>query len=124
MPVHKGMRTVVETRQFIRDAEANGLDEVWRLSVVDTVANDPEHGDLLTETGGYRKFRAARPGGGKSGGFRVLSLYPGEGYPVYLILVFGKNEKANVSAKEKKALKKAVDELIAAHEPKRKAVEK
>ena len=82
-------------------------------------AAEPASGGTGMPAGGK-----ARPGGGKSGGFRVLSLYPGEGYPVYLILVFGKNEKANVSAKEKKALKKAVDELIAAHEPKRKAVEK
>jgi len=33
--------------------------------------------------------------------------------PLYLLAVFGKNEKANISAEEKQQLAKAVNELVA-----------
>jgi len=33
--------------------------------------------------------------------------------PLYLLAVFGKNEKANISGEEKRALAKAVIELVA-----------
>ena len=55
----------------------------------------------------------ARQGGGKSGGFRVLHFYRGdEGLPIFLLTVFAKNEKANLSRAEQTELAKICD-LIA-----------
>jgi hypothetical protein len=57
-------------------------------------------------------MRLARPGGGKSGGWRVLHFFRNEGMPVFLLSVFGKNEKANISAAERAELA-AICDLIA-----------
>ena len=54
--------------------------------------------------GGARKLRVAKPGKGKSGGYRVITYFGGEEVPVFLLTVFGKNEKANLTQAERNAL--------------------
>lgn len=54
--------------------------------------------------GGICKMRIASPGCGKSGGARVVFLFCGENIPVFLLSVFAKNEKANLSVREQAAL--------------------
>ena len=53
----------------------------------------------------------ARPGGGKSGGFRTIILFKA-GAHSFFVHGFGKNEKANVSAKELTALKRLADFVL------------
>ena len=56
------MHTVVETPGYLRDAE--GLfSEEERAAIIEMVAADPECGDLIPGTGGFRKVRVARRGG-------------------------------------------------------------
>ena len=74
------------------------------------VAEDPETG--LSLGGGIRKMRIARPGRGKSSGARVVFLFFGEDIPVFLLTVFAKNEKANLSSGERAALIAAAKEMI------------
>ena len=57
------------------------------------------------------KQRVAREGGGKSGGFRTIILFRG-GSHSFFAHGFAKNDKANVSAKEVKALKRLADVLL------------
>ena len=64
-------------------------------------------------TGGIRKLRWARQGGGKSGGIRVIYYFHSEIMPLYLLAAFGKNEKANLSSEEKHQLARAAKELVA-----------
>jgi hypothetical protein len=45
-------------------------------------------------------------GAGKSGGYRTITFYSGEICPVYLLTVFGKGEKSNLSKSERNALAK------------------
>ncbi len=94
--------TVVETPEFLRRARSVGMSDGDRAEVVDRIAADPEAGVELG--GGLRKIRIARKGGGKSGGYRVLHFYREEGLPVFLLTVFAKNERANITAKEKAEL--------------------
>ena len=54
--------------------------------------------------GGVFKQRIARDGGGKSGGFRTIILFKVGGHS-FFVHGFAKNEKANISPKELKALK-------------------
>ena len=54
----------------------------------------------------------ARQGGGKSGGYRVLHFFRAPDMPLFLLTVFAKNEKANLSRKEQADLIKLCD-LIA-----------
>jgi hypothetical protein len=68
-------------------------------------------GDVLAGTGGIRKVRFARSGRGKSGGVRVIYYYYGAETPIYLLEIFGKNEKADLTAAERNALAKVVAEI-------------
>ena len=94
---HNGVvQTVVETPVYL--AIANKLfSEKERVDIVALVAADPECGDLIRGTGGFRKVRVARKGMGKSGGARVVYIWRNPRFPVFLITVFSKNEKENLS---------------------------
>ena len=90
------MQTVVETPTYL--AVANKLfSEEERADIVALVAADPECGDVIRGTGEFRKVRVARKGMGKSGGARVVYIWRNERFPVFLITVFPKNEKENLS---------------------------
>ena len=75
------------------------------------VAAHPKGGDLMPGTGGARKIRIARPGQGKRGSYRVITFYGGEDIPVFLLSIFAKNEKIDMSQAEKNELKKILKVL-------------
>lgn len=87
-----------------------GDDEVLRLKVF--LSENPDAGDLIPGTGGARKLRFARPGKGKSGGYRVVTFYTGEDIPVFLMDVYAKGEKINLSARERVELKKELESFV------------
>ena len=66
--------TVVETVQFLRDADSLMTDPD-RARLVEFLGTNPEAGDLMPETGGVRKLRWALPGRGKRGGARVIYFF-------------------------------------------------
>ena len=95
--------TVAETPEFQRRARAIMSDED-RMALIDFIARNPMAGVSIGS--GLRKVRFARDGGGKSGGYRVIHFYRGdEDVPVFLITVFAKNEKANLTRSETEAVK-------------------
>lgn len=105
------MITIAETESFQKKAfKLLTVDE--RNELVSYLAEHPNSGALIQGTGGIRKLRWARSGGGKSGGVRVIYFHHSEIMPLYLLAIFGKNEKANISIQEKKLLAKLVKELI------------
>jgi hypothetical protein len=61
------------------------------------VAADPERGDVMEGTGGFRKVRVGRGGMGKRGGARVVYILRNEKFPVFLITAYAKNEKDNLN---------------------------
>jgi hypothetical protein len=81
--------TVVETPQFLRQAE-NVWTEAERQDFVDYIARNPEAGDLIPETGGIRKVRWRRQGMGKRGGARVIYFYYDLATPLFLLMVYAK----------------------------------
>ena len=89
--------TVVETDNFQTRAK-RVLDEAQRAELVDVIAADPECGTSLG--GGIRKLRFASHGRGKSGGVRVIYYYYNESIPVFLLEIFAKNEKDNLTRAE------------------------
>lgn len=103
--------SVVETLAF--EAEAAKLFTVEELRLVtNMIAADPTVGDVLVGTGGVRKVRVALQGRGKSGGARVIYFFHNETMPVFLLTVFAKNEKGNLSKAERNALKAACAQLV------------
>jgi hypothetical protein len=105
------MQTVVETPFYLTDAEKL-FSPVERVAIVDRLAADPTCGVLVRGGGGIRKVRFGFGARGKSGGARIVYLYSGEGLPVFILAAFAKNEKANLSAAERNALGKLVDDLV------------
>jgi hypothetical protein len=104
------MLTVVETSEFIRRARSAGITDEEKEELISALAADPEAGVALG--GGLRKVRFARPGGGKSGGYRVIHFYRSRDMPLFLLTVFAKNEKASLSRTERADLIELCD-LIA-----------
>lgn len=99
------MHSVIETESYLRAAKDAKMAEEEMTAAIDLVTNHPEAGDVLAGTGGVRKARIAGRGKGKSGGYRVVWYYGGGNIPVFLLTVFGKGEKANLTQGERNALR-------------------
>jgi hypothetical protein len=88
--------TVVETVRFLNDADGF-IAETERARLVEFIGRNPEAGDLIPETRGVRKLRWALPGKGKRGGARLIYFFHNERLPVFLLAMYGKSEKTNLS---------------------------
>lgn len=107
--------TVVETRPYLGRAK-RFLSEEERFAVVNLVAEDPECGVVMQGTGGVRKVRFAQEGRGKSGSVRVVYFFHNLGMPLFLLTVFEKKSKSNLTQGEKNALKALTAELVKHYE--------
>lgn len=105
------VHTVVELPSYIRAVQAIfTADE--QAEIVSTIAADPECGDLIVGTGGFRKVRIRRRGTGKSGGARVVYILRNQNYPVFLVTAYAKNQKDNLTKQERNALAKLAAEIF------------
>ena len=66
----------------------------------------------MPETGGARKLRWRAQGRGKRGGVRVIYYYHNESLPLFLLNVFAKNEKANLTKAERNEMKSLLPRLV------------
>ena len=105
------MITIAETEPYRKKA-SKLLSEEERGDLIAYLSLRPTAGDIVQGTNGVRKLRWARSGGGKSGGYRVIYYFHSEIMPLYLLTVFGKNEKSNISDKEKQILSKVVQQIV------------
>ncbi|MDA1276693.1 MAG: type II toxin-antitoxin system RelE/ParE family toxin [Verrucomicrobia bacterium] len=112
------MQTVVETPEFVKDAKRAGLSQRERQAIIDFMAANPDAGAEMPGTGGARIVRFAAKGKGKSGGVRVITFYSGPEIPVFLLNVFAKNERTDLSASERAVLKKILGRLVEIYEGK------
>lgn len=74
----------------------------------------PRAGDVMEGTGGVRKLRWARGGRGKRSGVRIIYYVYSDAMPLYLLTLFAKNERANLSKVERNDLADIVDALVSA----------
>jgi len=110
--------TVVETPSFLRKA-AGVLSEAERAQLVVAIGADPASGDVIPETGGVRKLRWAIKGKGKSGGARVIYYFHNESIPVFLLSIYSKNEKVNLTQAERAELKSLIPVLVKSYRERR-----
>ena len=93
------VETPVFTRvinRLLNDDEYRGLQVALMLR--------PDQGPVIRGSGGLRKVRWARPGGGKSGGFRVIYYWaPGE-TAFYMLYAYSKNEQGDLTSSQVKRL--------------------
>jgi len=105
------MQTVVEMPSYLKAAEKI-FSEEERDAIVAMVSADPECGDVIQGTGGFRKVRVGRGHMGKSGGARVIYILRNENFPVFLIAAYPKNEKENLTKAERNELAKMADAIF------------
>jgi len=108
------MQTVAELKSFRKAAQAAGMSDEDIQELIDHLAANPDAGDEMEGTGGCRKLRWAIRGNnkGKSGGVRTISLYTGENMPVFLLTVFAKSQKVNLTKAERNDLKAISDQIV------------
>ena len=100
--------TIVETEYYLGKARKI-LSEKQRDEVVTIVAQKPETGEMMEGTGGVYKFRYASQGGkGKSGGARIIHLPLVSRGTVYLLDIFEKNAKVNLTKAERNEMAQIV----------------
>ncbi len=76
------------------------------------VGLNPSAGKVVPGTGGARKIRFPLRGRGKSGGFRVITFYTGVDIPVFLLDVYSKREREDISPVRKRYIRNAVLDIL------------
>ena len=110
--------TVVATRPFMAEAQrCLSIDE--REQFIEYIACNPTAGAVIRDTGGVRKIRWGAAGRGKRGGVRVIYYYHSERIPLFLLTVYAKAQKADLSPTEKATMRCLVTEILASYLPKR-----
>lgn len=99
----------LETPSFTRLLGDYLTDESYR-ALQRVLMENPEIGDVMPGTGGFRKVRweDARRGKGKRGGLRVIYYYLTGDRQIWFFTLYDKGEAADLTAEEKKILKKAI----------------
>ncbi len=100
----------IETPTFTR-LIATLLDDDEYSKLQDELVKRPDVGDLIKDGGGIRKLRWKRAGTGKRGGLRVIYYWLSEDAQIFMLVVYPKNLKDNLTDKETALLRKLVKEI-------------
>jgi hypothetical protein len=100
----------VETPTFTRQVTQLMTDDEYR-AMQNMLVADPTRGDLIQGGGGIRKLRHAVQGRGKSGGVRAIYYWLKDDHLIYMLVVYPKSSKDNLSDREVAILRDLVKEL-------------
>jgi len=116
---------LIEAPAFTRHIEQYLTDDQYR-DLQAALAVNPELGDLMPGTGGFRKLRWADPrrGKGRRGGLRLIYYFFRSDEQIWLMTIYDKDEAPDLSPRDKKALKAAIDAETAARQASQKAQER
>lgn len=103
--------TIVELKQFQVDADTTFTDQ-QREDLSDFIAANPHFGDIIPGTGGVRKIRWSAGAKGKRGGARVIYYFRDLNMPVFLLAVYKKGDKLNLTMAEREAMRAWVDNIV------------
>lgn len=104
---------IIQTETFLRKWLSLGMDEDDLIMLELEILKGPELHPIVKATGGVRKIRFARAGGGrgKSGALRVCFAYFSRAGMVFLLTAFGKNEQANLTNAQKSAIARVIQDI-------------
>jgi len=107
----------IEAPAFSRYLSDYLADEEYR-ELQGRLALNPELGDLIPGTGGFRKLRWADPRRrkGRRGGLRIIYYYFMGEQRVWLMTLYDKDEASDLTPKEKKALRSALEAELKARQ--------
>ncbi|MEO5606979.1 MAG: type II toxin-antitoxin system RelE/ParE family toxin [Polaromonas sp.] len=75
------------------------------------LVDNPQRGDIIQGGGGIRKLRYALPGRGKSGGVRAIYYWLRDDHQIFMLLIYPKSKKDNLTDRETALLREFVKEL-------------
>lgn len=90
------MYTVIETPLFSK-LWPDYWTEDERIEFAAYLSVNPEAGNVIPQSGGCRKMRWSRPGGGKRGGVRVIYFNRLDDGSIVLLLIYAKNGQDNIA---------------------------
>ena len=102
------MREFIYAKRFDKSFDKLGLTDDDLIRIENIIIDNPSAGDVIEGTGGLRKVRYALPHQGKSSGTRVLYVDFAYYEIVYMIDIYIKKEKDNLSDNEKTEIKKVL----------------
>lgn len=102
------MFTVVETLLFQKQWPLYWTEEE-RGEFAAYIAESPDAGDVVPESGGIRKVRWRRAGTGKSGGVRVIYFTRAAEQEVVLLLLYAKVKTDNITGAKLKEIRHALE---------------
>ena len=110
--------TIAELASF--EAEARSVfTEPEYESLILFLAEQPDAGVLIPDTGGIRKLRWRARGQGKRGGARVIYYFRDLNVPDYLLAVYAKGEKLDLTEVEKRQMRRLIDRIVTANAARR-----
>jgi hypothetical protein len=109
----------IEAPAFTRNISAYLADDEY-LQLQRRLADNPETGDLMPGTGGFRKLRWAdtKRGKGRRGGLRIIYYYFLADQQIWLMTLYDKSEASDLAPRQKKALKVALEAELASRKSK------
>ena len=100
------------TSAFTRRWDKLGYGDEDQDELESLLTEKPEAGDLIKGTGGVRKLRYALPGNkGKSSGSRICYYFQSSEGTIFLMVIYPKSEKDNLTKKERNTLRDIVKTL-------------
>ena len=107
------VRGFIEAPRFHRRWFELGFTEDDLLELQLLLLDNPKIGPVMKDTGGLRKMRFAFSHRGKSGSVRILYIDYEERERIFLLNLFSKNEKENLSKAERNAIRIVVEQIKA-----------
>ncbi len=93
----------VETPIFTKSIQRLIDDDEYRSLQIALMLR-PEQGPVIRGTGGLRKVRWARPGGGKRGGLRIIYYWAPAETAFYMLYAYSKSEQGDLTAAQTRVL--------------------
>lgn len=98
---------LIETPVFTKQVLAALSDEEYRALQLHLIGR-PDAGVLIPGSGGLRKLRWRLPGRGKRGGARVIYYWRSAAGQLFLLFLYPKNVRSDLSATELRVLRQLV----------------
>jgi hypothetical protein len=100
---------IIETSIFTKRLKELMTDEVYR-ELQNTLVAYPELGKVIQGSGGIRKVRWGIAGKGKRGGVRAIYYFANSKNQIFMLMVYAKNERSDLTKGQLALLKKVVEQ--------------
>lgn len=102
---------IVRTTTYLKDLKRMGLSASDQAALERAVASNPQAGDVIKGLNGVRKIRFGMAGRGKRGGGRAIYFLMIAEDAAIMLRAYAKNEQADLSAADRKAINAVLKEL-------------